>query len=206
MKKLFLVICLVFAAFIHLVSGSDDNILQKLPSELVNRSGKKVQTAEALKGKMVAFYFSASWCPPCKAFTPVLVKFYRDVAKKSPMELVFVSSDKTPDAMEAYMKKSSMPWLAIPYDDQARGALKKDLKVNGIPRLIVFDAQGKMLSSDARWDVVLLGKKAVEEWQKPDYKPLTVQDFKEKKGIKDKDKDKDKKSRKKKSKRKKSDD
>jgi nucleoredoxin len=27
---------------------------------------------DALRGKVVAFYFSAHWCPPCQHFTPLL--------------------------------------------------------------------------------------------------------------------------------------
>ena len=26
--------------------------------------------------KLIGFYFSAHWCPPCRLFTPVLAEFY----------------------------------------------------------------------------------------------------------------------------------
>ena len=192
MKKLF-GIFLIFSAVLCL-SASDITLdFQKdLPDELLNRSGKKISTEAALKGKIVAVYASASWCGPCRAFTPKLVDFYKAVAKKTPMELIFISSDKSSDAMMSYMKKNSMPWLAIPYDSPERDALKKKLQINGIPHLFVFDAQGKMISSNARWDVVMLGKKAVQEWKKADYKPLTYQDYQKKNSRK-----KDRKSRRK---------
>ena len=39
--------------------------------------GTKSTVEEALKGKkIVCFYFSASWCPPCRMFTPILKEFY----------------------------------------------------------------------------------------------------------------------------------
>jgi nucleoredoxin len=41
------------------------------------------------------FYFSANWCPPCRAFTPQLAEVYRVIRKREPgFEIVFVSSDR----------------------------------------------------------------------------------------------------------------
>ncbi|CAG9862266.1 unnamed protein product [Phyllotreta striolata] len=46
---------------------------------------------EGIKG----FYFSANWCPPCRAFTPQLADIYRIIRKKEPnFEIIFVSSDR----------------------------------------------------------------------------------------------------------------
>ena len=63
--------------------------------ELINAAGEKVPTS-SLAGKVVGLYFSAEWCPPCKAFTPELVKL-RDSASDK-FEVVFVSSDRSPEA------------------------------------------------------------------------------------------------------------
>ena len=192
MKKLFGILLLAAVALGLSAREVDLDFQKDLPAELINRSGKKVPTETALNGKMVAIYASASWCGPCRAFTPKLVDFYKKVAKSAPMELIFLSLDKTEDAMMAYMKKDDMPWLAIPYDHPQRVKLMRKLGVPGIPRLYIFDAQGKMISSNARWDVVMLEKKAVQEWQKEDYQPLTYLDYQAKNGHK-----KDRKSRRK---------
>ncbi len=46
-------------------------------ADLLRFDDSKVKAREALAGKkIVAFYFSAHWCPPCRGFTPVLKKFY----------------------------------------------------------------------------------------------------------------------------------
>jgi len=115
----------------------------------------EVQTADALKGKYVALYFSASWCPPCRAFTPVLRKLYLlCTAKKIPLEIVFVSSDKNVDEFKEYFLQH-MPWLAVPYENSAaRQALSRKVGVMGIPTLCIIDPEGNMINSNARAAVI----------------------------------------------------
>ena len=176
MKKFFAAFLIALFVVFNL-SAANNWYAKQFPPSLLNASGKRINTAAALKGKMVLVYFSASWCGPCRGFTPQLVEFYKKTAKKNNIELVFVSSDRDSAAMMDYMKKDSMPWLAIPFESGKRGAFKKAMQVNGIPTLVVFDANGKVLSKNARWDVVMLGSKAVAAWQSADYKPLTYQDY-----------------------------
>ena len=46
---------------------------------------------EPLDGKIVALYFSASWCGPCQQFTPLLKTFYTAIKRLGkPFEIVFV--------------------------------------------------------------------------------------------------------------------
>ncbi|MBR2910483.1 MAG: redoxin family protein, partial [Lentisphaeria bacterium] len=119
--------------------SADEHWFSKSFSEkLVYKDGRVTNTAKILNGKTVAVYFSASWCGPCRLFTPKLVDFYNSCAGKKNIEVVFASSDRTPDAMRQYMQKANMPWSAIPFDAQKLAQLRRKFRVNGIPRLIVF--------------------------------------------------------------------
>jgi nucleoredoxin len=45
--------------------------------KLVKRDGSVHDVDQVLSSaNVVAFYFSAHWCPPCRNFTPLLADFY----------------------------------------------------------------------------------------------------------------------------------
>ena len=93
-----------------------------------------------------AIYFSAHWCPPCRAFTPELVAWYHRTRKTHPhLELIFVSSDRSAADMLGYMKSAAMPWPAVAFDKKQSCGLKS-YAGNGIPCLVLIDGEGKVLS------------------------------------------------------------
>ena len=103
---------------------------------------------ELEKKKLIALYFSAHWCAPCRKFTPELVDYYNRVATQHPeFEIVFVSFDKSQFAMETYMREANMPWPAIDFQKlQGKDAIRK-YAGDGIPCLVLVDATGKVISS-----------------------------------------------------------
>jgi len=127
-----------------------------LGKKLLTKKGSSDDTFTLLKGKkVVALYFSASWCPPCKAFTPMLADFYKQYASKdgAGVEIVYVSSDKTVADFDAYYAK--MPWLALPHDaSEYKSKLATALRIQGIPSLVVLDvATGHLITNEGRADV-----------------------------------------------------
>ncbi|MBQ7209210.1 MAG: thioredoxin family protein [Lentisphaeria bacterium] len=159
--------------------GGDLWFQDVFPSKLTNAAGWEIDAASALRGKTVGVYFSAIWCGPCRQFTPRLIEFYKQVAGKGDFEIVFVSSDRSQEDMMKYMKQDGMPFTAVPFDADFGKALRDRLKVNGIPRLVIYDRTGKILSDNGRWDVVMLGADALKAWRSPDYKPKTYKDYRE---------------------------
>ena len=103
---------------------------------------------EALeKKKLIALYFSAHWCPPCRKFTPQLVEYYNRVVPQHPeFEIIFVSFDRSQFAMDTYMREANMPWPAI---DFAKVPGKEEIRKYAgeeIPCLVLVDASGKVIS------------------------------------------------------------
>jgi len=102
--------------------------------------------------KFYAIYFSASWCPPCREFTPGLVDAYGKIRELYPeFELVLVCRDRSAPEMEAYMRGDGMQWPALGWN-AIRGADEiNGYAGDGIPCLVLVDANGRVLSDSYRW-------------------------------------------------------
>ena len=126
-----------------------------LAGKLVHREGTEVRPVKLarLAGvKFYALYFSASWCPPCREFTPGLVDAYGKIRSMYPeFEIVLVSRDESERAMAAYMNHDKMEWPAVRWADAKSLREINRYSGDGIPCLVLVDAEGKVLSDSYRW-------------------------------------------------------
>lgn len=123
-----------------LVLGENDFVIDK--------SGSKVPVSK-LVGKTILLYFSAEWCPPCRAFLPKLIETYHEIkAKDADFEVIFVSSDRDQATFDKFF--ATMPWLALPLGDKRKPVLQRCFKIKGIPAVVAIGPSGKMLSTQAR--------------------------------------------------------
>lgn len=99
--------------------------------------------------KYYVYYYTASWCGPCRAFTPQLVKFYNE-HKTENFEIVLISSDSEEKEMAAYAKKYQMPWPQLKFSQVATFKGQYNHGVQGIPSVIVCDLEGKIVSTHGR--------------------------------------------------------
>ncbi len=136
-----------------------------LGDTFVNAAGETIGT-EALEGKeVIALYFSAVWCPPCRAFTPRLVEAANELREAGkPFEVVFVSRDRNADAMLGYMRDYNMPWVALPFGNAKIQELARRYSIRGIPALVVVDGNGKVITTQGRQHIQRRGAKAFETW------------------------------------------
>jgi len=106
---------------------------------------------DTLKGKKLALYFSAHWCPPCRSFTPVLAQLYKNMkdSTRDDFEFIFVSSDRNEGSFNEYY--GEMPWLALPFTRrEEKEALSQRFDVSGIPTLVTLDENMKVINKSAR--------------------------------------------------------
>merc|ERR1712141_459329 len=134
------------------ISNLKKKIMESIKQQtLIKADGSKVQASEALTGKsIICLYFSAHWCPPCRGFTPILKDFYEEVHDKG-VEIIFVSSDRD--------------WYALEHGSELKDELEELYEVEGIPTLVVLEADGSLITSNGRGTVQSKGPMAVEEWK-----------------------------------------
>jgi len=136
------------------MSSNVSTVFSSLFGAKLMQGTTSLSTDEALADKTtIGIYFSAHWCPPCRGFTPELVKCYNEAYKAKGMEIVFVSSDRDEAAFQEYF--AEMPWLALPYAERdLKAKLSKKYKVSGIPTFVVLDgATGETITVDGRENV-----------------------------------------------------
>lgn len=134
--------------------------------DLLNDKGEAADVSE-LDGKTIALYFSASWCPPCRAFTPRLV----DLAKKlqsdgKPFAIVLVGCDQDRQKALAYMSSHNMTGYLIPPEAASNRTLSKRYRVSGIPYLAILGPDGATIDPSGRATVQSSPGTAWQKWSR----------------------------------------
>ncbi len=95
---------------------------------------------EEFKGKVVLVNFWATWCPPCRAEIPELIKLQDKHRDK--LQIIGVSEDDDADAVHEFIKKNGINYpvvMATPELIQAYGG------VAALPTTFVVDPQGRVV-------------------------------------------------------------
>ena len=98
------------------------------------------------KGKYVLVDFWASWCSPCKAEIPNLIKVYEKY-KGDKFEVLGVATWDKPKDTEKAIQQMNIPYPQI---INAQKAGSDAYGIMGIPQIILFAPDGKILKRDLR--------------------------------------------------------
>jgi len=111
--------------------------------------GKMVSLSD-YRGKVVVVDVWATWCGPCRAEIPYLVKLEKEMEGKD-VVFIGVSVDEQKDHkkwLEALEKEGleGVQLFANGKDKNGRDKIMKDYKIKGIPRFMVFDKKGNVVT------------------------------------------------------------
>ncbi|PHS10360.1 MAG: thioredoxin [Kordia sp.] len=114
-----------------------------------NHAGGTTSLAD-LKGKFVYIDMWATWCGPCKREIPFLKEVEKEFHGKN-IEFVSISVDRK-NAHETWVnmiKEKEMTGVQLFADNNFKSKFAVEYGVNSIPRFILLDPNGNIVSADA---------------------------------------------------------
>jgi peroxiredoxin len=111
----------------------------------------KMVSLSAFKGKYVLLDFWASWCGPCRAENPHVLKAYNRLKDKN-FDILAVSLDNKKENWLKAVKDDAMPWTQVSdllgWKNQAAGFYA----VTAIPQNFLIDPNGVIVAKNLRGD------------------------------------------------------
>lgn len=115
----------------------------------INYKGGKSSLSD-FKGSYVFIDVWATWCGPCKYEMPYLAKVEKEFHGKN-IKFVSISVDRLADEKKwrDMIKAQGLTGVQLLADKEIKSTFITSYYIQGIPRFIVLDKEGKIISSDA---------------------------------------------------------
>jgi thiol-disulfide isomerase/thioredoxin len=107
---------------------------------------------EKLRGKVVLVDFWATWCGPCIAEIPNVLKTYGKLHEKG-FEIIGISFDQEKEKLEALTKEKGMTWPQY-FDGKGwKNDYGQKFGINSIPRMWLVNKKGMVADTNGREDL-----------------------------------------------------
>jgi thiol-disulfide isomerase/thioredoxin len=110
-------------------------------------------SVSGLKGKVVLIDFWATWCPPCRAELPNLIKVY-EAQRTNGFEIIGISLDSKRERLEDFLRAQKMTWPQYFEGQGWDNKLAKQYGVNSIPATYLLDREGKIIGKGLRGEAL----------------------------------------------------
>jgi peroxiredoxin len=127
---------------------------KKAPDFTLNDvDGKPVPLSSKIGSKLLLIDFWASWCGPCRAENPNVVKVYKEFNKKG-FNVFGVSLDRTKDDWVKAIADDKLTWTHVSDLQYWNSAAAKLYAVSSIPANFLLDEKGIIIARDLRGEAL----------------------------------------------------
>lgn len=116
--------------------------------DMTGVDGKKYHLSD-FKGKAVYIDIWATWCGPCCAEIPHMEKLVKLYAKNKKIEFLSISLDENQKKWLKKLAADKPEWKQFICLDNFQSMLCREYDIDGIPRFMFFDKEGRIISLDA---------------------------------------------------------
>lgn len=116
------------------------------------------------KGQYVLIDFWASWCSPCRAENPNIVKAY-NAYKAQKFNVIGITIDENLDKWRQAVKEDGTPWTQLADIKNSPQSVSEYYGIRGVPSSLLLDPTGKIIAIDVRGES--LKKKLTELFAGP---------------------------------------
>ncbi len=120
----------------------------------VDVEGKRIHLAD-YRGTNVLVEFTGTWCGPCQLELPNLKEIYsKYAARGKKLRFIAISLEDSVSTLKKYIKDKSVPWPCILTSKESffDNSLRRRYNAQGVPRIFLIDAAGRMAAKDLRGD------------------------------------------------------
>ena len=133
-----------------------DKIINILPGivapdfALMDVNDKPLKFSDVIgKGKVVYLDVWATWCGPCCAEIPHVEELVRHYAGNPNIEFISISLDDNIGKWKNKLKADKPEWRQFVAPNGMKSELCKEYQITGIPRFMLFDKEGKIITTNA---------------------------------------------------------
>lgn len=136
-----------------LASAGFGKIGSVMPEFKQNDVNGKLVSLNSFRGKYVLVDFWASWCGPCRAENPNVVKAYNQYKDKN-FTILSVSLDQDKAKWLEAIKKDGLNWTHVSDLKYWNNAVAVQFGIQSIPASFILDPNGKIIAKDLRGDAL----------------------------------------------------
>jgi thiol-disulfide isomerase/thioredoxin len=135
------VLSIAILLFTLTVAGLTQAASQSASLKLVDLQGRPL-SLETYRGKIILLNFWATWCPPCRAEMPDLIKYQEQYQSQGLQIIGITFPPEEPSDVRRFTKDMGVNYPIAIGTEETKSSFSQD---EALPMTVVIDREGKVL-------------------------------------------------------------